>query len=98
MRRILSVSSSRADVGALAPVWGALVDDPGIELHVFLTGMHMANDEAARAALPRLRLSTPAAPTLGALLPAAAAAAMARIETDAAALLAKSNRTWSCHG
>lgn len=52
MTRVLSVSSGRADVGGLAPVWQALAADPSVELHVFLTGMHVANDSAARAALP----------------------------------------------
>lgn len=39
--RILSISSSRADVGILRPVWKALADD-GVDLHIVLTGMHRA--------------------------------------------------------
>lgn len=42
IRRILSVSSSRADAGILAPVWQALAGDSRFELHVLLTGMHRA--------------------------------------------------------
>jgi UDP-hydrolysing UDP-N-acetyl-D-glucosamine 2-epimerase len=42
--RVLSVSSSRADVGILGPVWAALAACDGVELHVFLTGMHRAAD------------------------------------------------------
>ena len=41
---MLSVSSSRADVGVLAPVWAALVARDDIDLHLFLTGMHRAAD------------------------------------------------------
>jgi len=40
--RVLSVSSSRADVGVLAPVWSALAEHQEVELHVLLTGMHCA--------------------------------------------------------
>lgn len=42
MTRILSVSSSRADVGILTPVWQAIAARPQFELHVLLTGMHVA--------------------------------------------------------
>ncbi len=44
MSRVLSVSSSRADVGILGPVWKALAARPDVELHLFLTGMHRAAD------------------------------------------------------
>lgn len=40
--RVLSVSSGRADIGILTPVWSALGEIEDIELHIFLTGMHMA--------------------------------------------------------
>ena len=49
-RRLLSVSSGRADVGILTPVWQALAAEPGIDLHVLFTGMHCAPG----AALPDL--------------------------------------------
>ncbi len=43
MPRILSVSSSRADVGILLPVWRSLSAQSGCELHVMLTGAHAAS-------------------------------------------------------
>ena len=46
MTRVLSVSSSRADVGILSPVWAALAATAGVELDIFLTGMHMGPDAA----------------------------------------------------
>ena len=88
MSRILSVSSSRADIGALAPVWRALAAAPEVDLHVFLTGMHMADDAAARAALPSGVTSHSGGADLGGGSPAMAASAMARIEADAGALCA----------
>jgi UDP-hydrolysing UDP-N-acetyl-D-glucosamine 2-epimerase len=39
--RIVSISSSRADVGPLSAVWRAL-DERDVELHIVMTGMHMA--------------------------------------------------------
>lgn len=42
MTRILSVSSSRADVAILSPVWDALLQEADVELHVLVTGMHLA--------------------------------------------------------
>lgn len=44
MIRVLSVSSSRADVGILQPVWAALIESGQVDLHVFFTGMHMASE------------------------------------------------------
>lgn len=38
--RILGVSSDRADLGIVLPVWRALAAKPSIDLHVFLTGAH----------------------------------------------------------
>lgn len=40
MTRVLSLSSSRADAGILAPVWRAVLDREELELHILLTGMH----------------------------------------------------------
>lgn len=51
-RHILSVSSGRADVGVLAPVWRALAARDDIKLCVFLTGMHMAADAPPLTGLP----------------------------------------------
>lgn len=50
--RILSVSSGRADVGILAPVWRALAGRADVDLHVMLTGTHVSDDSAVRALLP----------------------------------------------
>ncbi len=89
MSVVLSVSSSRADVGALAPIWRALADMPGIDLRVLLTGMHIVDDKVARAALPSGVTTYTRGADLGGATPAVAAAAMARIEADTAALLAE---------
>lgn len=43
MTRVLSVSSGRADVSILAPVWRALAKAPDTELHIFRTGALAAN-------------------------------------------------------
>jgi UDP-hydrolysing UDP-N-acetyl-D-glucosamine 2-epimerase len=51
MTRILSISSSRADVSVLLPVWQALAARPAVELHVLATGMHM-KDGAPTLPLP----------------------------------------------
>lgn len=51
--RILSVSSGRADVGILAPVWRELASRAEVDLHVMLTGAHVSDDSAVRALLPR---------------------------------------------
>jgi UDP-hydrolysing UDP-N-acetyl-D-glucosamine 2-epimerase len=45
MPKVLSVSSSRADVGALAPVWRALSSRNEIDLHIFATGMHAESSQ-----------------------------------------------------
>ncbi len=52
MSRVLSVSSSRADVGILGPVWAALASHDDVEPHVFLTGMHRAVDAPAVETVP----------------------------------------------
>lgn len=44
MTRLLSISSSRADIGILQPVWRAAAADG--ELHILLTGMHCAAPDA----------------------------------------------------
>jgi len=50
--RVLSITSGRADVGILAPVWRALGTRDAVELHVLLTGAHVSDDSAARTQLP----------------------------------------------
>ena len=52
MSRVLSVSSSRADVGILAPVWHALATEPAFDLHIFLTGAHVSDVALADGSLP----------------------------------------------
>ena len=42
--RVISVSSDRADVGILAPVWQSLAALPACELHLFATGSHVGED------------------------------------------------------
>ena len=51
MIRILSVSTSRADIGILQPVWRAVAAGPDCELHVLFTGMHCVA-EAPEPAMP----------------------------------------------
>ena len=52
MSIILSVSSSRADVGILAPVWRALAAEPEMELQILLTGAHVSDLTLATNLLP----------------------------------------------
>ncbi len=50
--QILSVTSGRADVSILAPVWHALAADPGFDLHVFATGTHASGARLVGEAVP----------------------------------------------
>lgn len=50
--RVASISSSRADVGALLPVWRALTER-GVTLDVLLTGMHQAAGDAVQEGIPQ---------------------------------------------
>lgn len=87
MIRVVSVSSSRADVGVVAPVWAAL--GPRAELHLFLTGMHL------EAAAPPVEGVPPGANVhrggadLGGAGGAQAAAAMSAIAAAAGTLYAR---------
>lgn len=83
MTRILSVSSSRADVGVLMPVWQALAATPGVELHLLLTGMHMADGAPPVADLPAEAAVLCGGADLGGTTGRAAAAAMAAIAAAA---------------
>lgn len=51
-RRILSVSSNRADVGINAPVWHALSQSQSLSLSVLLTGSHVTDPGYGYAAVP----------------------------------------------
>lgn len=82
--RILSVSSSRADVGILAPVWASLAKSGGVDLHILLTGMHMRDDAPAPSDMPHdATLHRGGADLVGAGA-AACAAAMSAIGAAAA--------------
>ena len=85
--KVLSVSSGRADLGILAPVWRALAARGGVELYVLLTGAHVTDDSAARAALPPGVAGHTAGADMAGGSGGGAAAAMAAI-VDAAACLA----------
>ncbi len=52
MPSLVSISSSRADVGILEPVWRSLADQPYCELHVILTGMHCAATADSSVPIP----------------------------------------------
>lgn len=77
--RVLSISCGRSDLGILAPVWRALTDQAGVELHVLLTGAHVSDDTAGRAALPEGAVGHTAGADLGGASEAVATDAMASI-------------------
>lgn len=84
---MLSVSSSRADVGVLAPVWAALA--PRAELHLFLTGMHLAESAPQVEGVPSGATVHRGGMDLGGAGGGRAAAAMAAIAEAAGALYAR---------
>ena len=88
MTRILSVSSSRADVGILMPVWRSLVSHPDVELHLFLTGMHQAAGALRVAGLPDQAVVHRGGADLGGTSGSAAAEAMASIAAAAGEVIA----------
>ena len=88
MTRILSVSSSRADVGILMPVWRSLVSYPDVELHLFLTGMHQAAGAPPVAGLPEQSVVRRGGADLGGTSGSAAAEAMASIAAAAGEAIA----------
>ncbi|MBS28105.1 MAG: UDP-N-acetylglucosamine 2-epimerase (hydrolyzing) [Alphaproteobacteria bacterium] len=79
MTRILSVSTGRSDVGILAPIWGALAEQPEGELHILLTGMHRAPGAAEAEGVPASATVHVAGADMGGEEAAAAAEAMASI-------------------
>ena len=81
MTRVLSVSTGRSDVGILAPVWQALAERANVELHVLLTGMHLAPGAAAAEGVPGAATVHVAGADMGGEEAAAAAEAMAAITT-----------------
>ena len=87
MSRILSVSSSRADIGALAPVWRALAATPASNCMSFSPACIWWTTPRRAPLCRRTPSCITAAPISAALRRSLAAAAMARIEADAGALL-----------
>lgn len=88
MTRILSISSGRADIGILSPVWRALADMPSVDLHVLLTGMHLRDAEPASIAIPSDATMHRGGADLGGGTGAQAAAAMAEIAAFAGRIYA----------
>ena len=84
---VLSVSSGRADIGILTPVWRALAANDAVTLHVLLTGAHVTDDSAARRALPPRGVAHTAGADIAGRSGAGATNAMAHI-ADAAGQLA----------
>lgn len=87
--RVLSVSSSRSDVGIVAPIWKALAAHEGIDSHIFLTGMQVVDDTMAREAIPASATVHSGGASLGGRDEAAASVAMADIHAASARLYAK---------
>ncbi|MCX7353311.1 MAG: UDP-N-acetylglucosamine 2-epimerase [Alphaproteobacteria bacterium] len=87
--KVLSVSSGRADVGILAPVWRALAYRADVELHVMLTGAHVSDDSTVRAALPHGATGHTEGADMGGRDGLAASDAMARIAAAAGRLGAR---------
>jgi UDP-hydrolysing UDP-N-acetyl-D-glucosamine 2-epimerase len=85
--RVVSVSSSRADVGVLAPVWAALA--ARAELHLFLTGMHQDKAAPAVENVPASAKVHRGGADLGGAGGEKAVAAMAAIAAAAGALYAR---------
>src|SRR4029077_10905077 len=52
-RRIVSITGSRADYGLMEPVHRAIGSDPGFELHLIVTGMHLLPEFASGLAQVR---------------------------------------------
>ena len=44
--KLLSISSSRADMSIFRPIWQALKEDGTVDHHILLTGMHQAQANA----------------------------------------------------
>jgi UDP-hydrolysing UDP-N-acetyl-D-glucosamine 2-epimerase len=89
MTRILSVSSGRADMGVLVPIWQALAERPGVELHVLLTGMHLAPGAAAAEGIPDAATVHVAGADIGGGKAAVATEAMASISAATGAVIEK---------
>ena len=89
MTRILSVSTGRADIGILQPVWRALAGQRDCELHILLTGMHLAADSPEPAPPCDHAVIHRGGADLGGRTGAEAAHAMAAIGDAAGACIAE---------
>ena len=89
MTRILSISTSRADIGILQPVWRALTGQQDCELHILLTGMHLAADSPEPATQSDHAVVHRGGADLGGRTGAEAAHAMAAIAEAAGACIAE---------
>lgn len=85
MTRIVSVTSSRADIGILEPVWNAVLKRTDCELHLFLTGMQRADGERSSEGIPAAAILHEGGSDLSGD-PQKAAQAMGDIASDAGAL------------
>ncbi len=83
MTRVMSVTSGRADVGILASVWHALAARDGVDLEIFVTGMHCRHGAACELPLPHGATVHAGGADLAGTR-SGAASAMARILDDAA--------------
>jgi UDP-hydrolysing UDP-N-acetyl-D-glucosamine 2-epimerase len=84
MTRVMCVSSGRADLSILLPVWDALSRDRDVSLSVFLTGAHALPGQPTPAEVPAHALVLRGGDDLGGASGAQAARAMARIAADSA--------------
>jgi UDP-hydrolysing UDP-N-acetyl-D-glucosamine 2-epimerase len=83
---VLSVTSGRADVAILSPVWRALAAEPGCRLSLFATGMHCAPGAPPLGAVPDGVAIHRGGADLGGVGPGQAARAAAAIAADMAGL------------
>jgi len=90
MTVILSVSSSRADVGALKPIWQALVQDEDCSLNIILTGMHCPDPAPGLSAVPDGAHVDVIGVDIGGDAPALAGSAMAEITRASTQSIARS--------
>jgi UDP-hydrolysing UDP-N-acetyl-D-glucosamine 2-epimerase len=90
MTAILSVSSSRADIGALAPLWQALTREEDCALSILLTGMHCLDSSVGTAAAPDGAHVHIAGADIGGETPELAANAMAEITRASTEFIATS--------
>lgn len=88
MIRILSVSSSRADIGILFPIWQSLLSFSKVELHLLMTGMHQTEGASPDIDLPTSVKVHFGGADLGGASGKVAAAAMASITNATADLVA----------